>query len=73
MGKGEGVAGNADLSYSITDEQDEEKCLAQTPESEKSAQGKAKSTVEDDEIEHPVCFFPENHGQDELCRFNISK
>jgi hypothetical protein len=34
------------MVYIIIDEQDEAKRLAQAPESEKSAQGKAKSTVE---------------------------
>jgi hypothetical protein len=41
------VAGNADLSYSITDEQNEECFLAQAPESGKKTRGKEKSTVED--------------------------
>jgi hypothetical protein len=41
------VAGNPDLSYIITDEQDEAKCLAQAPQSGEKARGKAKSTVED--------------------------
>jgi len=40
------VAGNPDLSYIITDEQDEAKRLAQASESKEKAQGKAKSTVE---------------------------
>jgi len=37
------VAGNADLGYIIFDEQDEAKRLAQAPESQEKAQGKAKS------------------------------
>jgi hypothetical protein len=38
--------GKADLSYIITDEQDEAKCLAQAPEKSEKAQGKAKNAVE---------------------------
>jgi hypothetical protein len=34
------VAGNADLSYSITDEQIKKRCLAQTSESGEKSQGK---------------------------------
>jgi hypothetical protein len=38
------VAENPNISYIIIDEQDEEKRLAQAPESQENAQGKAKST-----------------------------
>jgi hypothetical protein len=34
------VARNADLSYSITDEQNEKRCLAQTSENGEKSQGK---------------------------------
>jgi len=40
------VAGNSDLSYIITDEQDKTKRLAQASESQEKTRGKAKSAVE---------------------------
>jgi hypothetical protein len=44
------VVKKPDLSYSITYEQNEEKCLAQAPENRQEAQGTAKSPGQDGKI-----------------------
>jgi hypothetical protein len=41
------VAGNADLSYSITDEQNKKRRLAQTPENGEKTQGKETGPGQD--------------------------
>jgi hypothetical protein len=49
-----GVAGNADLSYSISDEQIEKKRLAQAPQSSAKSQGKEAGRSQDgQEVNNP--------------------
>jgi hypothetical protein len=49
-----GVAGNADLSYSISDEQNEKKRLAQAPQSRAKSQGKEAGRSQDgQEVNNP--------------------
>jgi hypothetical protein len=49
LGKGAGLAGNGDLSYSIIDEQDEKKRLAQAPQSREKSQRKETGRSQDDQ------------------------